>query len=111
MSRLLMLAAALSVLAAPASVLAAPASVLAAPAAQTQPACYYNTVLLKNVSPAAVLTALHWDARNSVLPQGVRRIYALQSRHCLLVEATPVGYAQVKALAAPLDAAAASSRK
>ncbi len=99
MSRPLVLAAALFVL-------AAPAPVLAAPAAQMPFFCYHKTSLLKNVSPAAVLVALHWNAPDSVLPQGVRRIYALQSSHCLLVEATPDGYERVKALVAPLDVSA-----
>ncbi len=96
MSRPLVLAA-LSVLTAPTSVLAAPA------AAQAQPAYYYKTALLKNISPAAILATLHWNTQNSVLPQGIRRIYALQSSHRLLIEGIPDGYQRVKALVASLD--------
>ncbi len=101
----------LPVLAAAFFVFAAPASALAAPAAKTPLVSCYKTALLKNVSPAAVLAALRWNSPNATLPQGVQRIFALQSSHCLLVEATPDGYDRVKALVAPLDVAAAAPRK
>ena len=87
-------------------------SLLAAPAvAQTPPAYRYQQVAVKNASPASILVTMRWNTPASVLPQGVRRIYALQNSHRLLVEATPDGYARLKAIVGPLDVAAPKPQK
>lgn len=80
-------------------------SVLAASAAvhaQT-PTYQYRTIATHTVMPAAVLKAEQWDSKTSALPAGVQKVFALQSKHALVVYATPAGYQRIEAIVSVLD--------
>ena len=80
-------------------------SVLAASAAvhaQT-PSYQYRTISVHNVAPVAVLKATQWESKTSALPAGVKKVFALQSRHALVVYATPAGYQRIGAIVSALD--------
>lgn len=67
----------------------------------------YHTIVLQHAYPADILSTMHWQADKSAggakLPDGVSRIFALQSNNRLLVEATPDGYKQIKEIVTALD--------
>lgn len=78
-------------------------AVSAAAHAQT-PAYQYRTIAIHNVTPAAVLEAARWDSKdNAPLPAGVKKVFALQSNHVLVVDATPAGYGRIQAIVSAID--------
>ena len=90
-SRLLTTLAALSILAASAAV-----------HAQT-PSYQYRIIPVHNVTPVAVLKAGQWESNKIPLPAGVQKVFALQSRHALVVYATPAGCQRIQAIVSTLD--------
>ncbi len=69
----------------------------------------YHAIILRHARPADVLAEMHWqesrDAGGAELPSGVVRIFALQSRNILLLQATDAGYKQVQEIVKALDVA------
>ncbi len=69
----------------------------------------YRTIILQHAHPADILSTMHWqDSKNAdgaKLPDGVNRVFALQSNNSLLVEATPDGYKQLQEIVKTLDIA------
>ena len=116
------LAAALPIAALLLSPIAAPAQTpkpLPANAAELK----YRTIILRHTAPLDVLKVMHWETvdmdpfkpvqvpqpinqpYNVKLPDGVARIFALQSSNALLLEATDAGYKQVQEIVKTLDVA------
>ena len=88
------------------------------------PAYHWHSLTLQHAAPIEILRQMHWNgtgptpntlstqvpapdqaANNPALPEGVRLVSALQGNNALLIEATPEGYARIKALVGPLDVA------
>ncbi len=69
----------------------------------------YHNISLKHARPVDILTKMHWqDSRNAggtQLPDGVVRIFALQSNNSLIVQGTSAGCKQVQEIVKPLDVA------
>lgn len=69
----------------------------------------YRTIALHHVRPDDILSAMHWQdsrtAKDAGLPDGVVRIFALQSNNSLLLQATDAGYKQVQEIVKTLDIA------
>ena len=76
-------------------------------------AYHWHSLVLQHTVPSMVLRQLHWQQddltptapRPAHLPEGVRRLFALQSNNSLLIEATDEGYAQIKQIVRALDVA------
>lgn len=104
---LLRLAALLSLLTPP----PAPAQTAARPPAAHAAGHHWRTLVLQNARPSDILILMHWNQSAGMmphppaLPDGVRRIFALQSNNSLLVDATEEGFATVTTLVKALDIA------
>lgn len=55
------------------------------------------------MTPLAVLKAAQWDSNHVPLPAGVKKVFALQSKHVLVVDATPAGYQRIEAIVSAID--------
>lgn len=84
------------------------------PAAQAPPEdaakYHWHSLVLQHAKPGDILTQMHWEgtgdaAAKPELPEGVARIFALQSNNSLLISATDEGFQQVKRIVSALDIA------
>jgi hypothetical protein len=87
------------------------------------PDIQWRKIALRNIAPLDVLKLMHWETVNldpfkpvqvsqpvdhptyTKLPDGVNRIFALQSNNSLLLEATEAGYKRVQEIVKTLDIA------
>ena len=74
------------------------------PAGGPTPALSWHKLILRDMTPSDLLRLMHWGATTAVPPptapatppEGVQRIYALESDNSLLIQSTPDGYARVR---------------
>ena len=75
-----------------------------APAAPVTGTLHWITFVLQHTTFATVCAATHWD-RGGTLPEGVDRVFFLESNHSILVRATPAGRARMWEIVKEMDVA------
>jgi len=83
-----------------------PAPQAAPPASTPKPAgtSHWISVVLQHATLETVRALTGWD-RNGALPEGVDRVYFLESNHSILVHATPAGRAHIQEVINAIDVA------